>query len=177
MKRQIVLAGGAPARRRMAGWFRGIAALAVVGLVLAACSSSAAVNGATGVLESSKLASGRNESWRSLDYVEVNGSQRSFVFVTGEWNKLQTGEAGGPGMETVEIPSDFWKWPGSPRDPTRGDPLLTFRYDQAWEFVDAIRNERPCVPSFHDGARALAVMDAAVKSAQTRLWVEPENQN
>ena len=32
-------------------------------------------SGATGVLESSKLASGRNESWRSLDYVELNGSE------------------------------------------------------------------------------------------------------
>jgi len=55
-------------------------------------------NGATGVLESSKLASGRNESWRSLDYVEINGSERSFVFITGDWNKLQTGKANGPGL-------------------------------------------------------------------------------
>jgi predicted dehydrogenase len=129
-------------------------------------------NGATGVLESSKLASGRNESWRSLDYVEVNGSERSFVFITGDWNKLQTGQIGGPGMETIEIPREFWKHPGSPRDVTSGDPLVTFRYDQAWEFVDAIRNQRPCTPSFHDGARALAVMDAAVKSAETRQWIE-----
>ena len=129
-------------------------------------------NGATGVLESSKLASGRNESWRSLDYVEVNGSERSFVFITGEWNKLQTGKIGGSGMETMEIPREFWKLPGAPRDAAQGDPLVTFRYDQAWEFVDAIRSERPCVPSFHDGARVLAVMDAAVKSAGTRQWVE-----
>ncbi len=49
-------------------------------------------NGASGVLESSKLASGRNESWRSLDYVEINGSEASCVFITGEWNKLQTGK-------------------------------------------------------------------------------------
>jgi len=132
-------------------------------------------NGATGVLESSKLASGRNESWRSLDYVELNGSERSFVFITGEWNKLQTGKVGGPGLETIEIPREFWKMPGSPRDPALGDPLVTFRYDQAWEFVDAIRNGRPCVPSFHDGARAQAVMDAAVKSAETRGWVELGN--
>jgi len=129
-------------------------------------------NGATGVLESSKLASGRNESWRSLDYVEINGSERSFVFITGEWNKLQTGIVGGPGMETIEIPKEFWKTPGSPRDPSKGDPLVTFRYDQAWEFVDAIRAQRPCVPSFHDGARAQRVMDAAVLSAKTRQWVE-----
>jgi predicted dehydrogenase len=128
--------------------------------------------GATGVLESSKLASGRNESWRSLDSVEINGSERSFVFITGEWNKLQTGKVGGPGLETLEVPREFWKWPGSPRDPAQGDPLVTFRYDQVWEFVDAIRNRRPCNPSLHDGARTQAVMDAAVKSAETRQWVE-----
>ena len=131
-------------------------------------------NDATGVLESSKLASGRNESWRSLDYVEVNGSERSYVFITGEWNKLQTGRAGGPGLESIAIPEEFWRWPGSPRDPRIGDPLVTFRYDQAWEFIDAIRNQRPCRPSFHDGARAQLVMDAAVRSAETRAWVNLE---
>lgn len=129
-------------------------------------------NSATGVLESSKLASGRNESWRSLDSVEINGSERSFVFISGDWNKLQAGKVGGPGLDLIEIPREFWKWPGSPRDPAQGDPLVTFRYDQAWEFVDAIRQQRSCIPNFHDGARAQAVMDAAVKSAETRQWVE-----
>ena len=129
-------------------------------------------SGATGVLESSKLASGRNESWRSLDYVELNGSEGTFVFITGDWNKLQTGKIDGPGLETIEIPREFWKIPGSPRDVNQGDPLVTFRYDQAWEFVDAIRNKRQCSPSFHDGAQALAVIDAAVESAETKQWVE-----
>ncbi len=132
-------------------------------------------NGATGVLESSKLASGRNESWRSLDSVEINGSERSFVFVTGDWNRLQTGKIGGPGLETLEVPREFWKWPGSPREIGQGDPLVTFRYDQVWEFVDAIRNQRPCTPSLHDGARVQVVMDAAVRSAETRQWVELGN--
>ncbi len=129
-------------------------------------------NGATGVLESSKLASGRNESWRSLDTVEVNGSQASAVFITGKWNELQLGRAGGPGLEIVPVPREFWTWPGAPRDPGVGDPLVTFRYDQAFEFVDAIRTQRPCVPGFHEGARVLLVMDAAVRSAETRQWVE-----
>jgi len=132
-------------------------------------------NGATGVLESSKLASGRNESWRSLDYVEINGSERSFVFTTSEWNRLQTGKSGGPGLETIEVPREFWKTPGSPRDITDGDPLITFRYDQAWEFVDAIRNQRPCKPDFYDGARAQAVLDAALRSADTGRWVNLDN--
>ncbi len=130
------------------------------------------IDGATGVLESSKLASGRNESWRSLDYVELNGSEASFEFTTGKWNELQYGKLGGPGMKPLPVPREFWTWPGSPRDPNAGDPMISFRYDQAFEFIDAIRNGRPCVPSFHDGARTQAVMDAAVRSAETRAWVD-----
>ncbi|MBM3883316.1 MAG: Gfo/Idh/MocA family oxidoreductase [Verrucomicrobia bacterium] len=128
--------------------------------------------GATGVLESSKLASGRNESWRSLDTVEINGSERTFVFVTGQWNQLQWGRVGGAGLEPLAVPREFWTWPGSPRDPGVGDPLVTFRYDQAWEFVEAIREQRPCRPSFHEGARVQAAMDAAVRSAELNQWIE-----
>lgn len=129
-------------------------------------------NGATGVLESSKLAAGRHESWRSLDSVEINGSERSFVFSTGAWNTLQTGKAGGAGLETLQVPREYWTWPGSPRDPGVGNPLVTFRYDQAWEFADAIRNQRPCAANFHDGARVQLIMDAALRSAANRQWVE-----
>jgi predicted dehydrogenase len=75
-------------------------------------------------------------------------------------------------LETIEIPREFWKVPGSPRDPTQGDPLVTFRYDQAWEFFDAIRNGRGCSPSFRDGAAVQQVMDAAVRSAETKQWIE-----
>jgi predicted dehydrogenase len=132
-------------------------------------------NGATGVLESSKLASGRNESWRSLDYVELNGSEGSFEFTTGKWNELQYGKVGGPGMKPIEVPKEFWTWPGSPRDPRAGDPLVTFRYDQAWEFIEAIRNQRPCAPSFLDGARAQAVMEGALRSAEKGQWVDLPN--
>ena len=128
-------------------------------------------NGATGVLESSKLASGRNESWRSLDYVELNGSEGTFEFTTGKWNELIFGKVGGPGLAPLAVPREFWTWPGSPRDPGIGDPLVTFRYDQAFEFVDAIRSQRPCVPSFVEGAEVIRVMDAALESAASGAWV------
>ena len=45
-------------------------------------------------------------------------------------------------MAKITIPKTFWSWPGSPRDPEVGDPLVTFRYDQAFEFIDAIRNDK-----------------------------------
>jgi predicted dehydrogenase len=128
-------------------------------------------NGATGVLESSKLASGRNESWRSLDYVEINGSEATFEFTTGKWDELQYGKRGGPGLAPLPVPREFWTWPGSPRDPGVGDPLVAFRYDQAFEFVDAIRSGRPAKPSFQEGVAAQAVMDGALQSAATGQWV------
>lgn len=128
--------------------------------------------GASGVLESSKLASGRNESWRSLDYVEVNGSDATFEFTTGKWNELLAGQRGGPGLQPLPVPQEFWVWPGSPRDAAVGDPLVAFRYDQAIEFINAIRDQRPCAVTFHDGARVQAVMDAAVRSAAVRQWVD-----
>jgi len=129
-------------------------------------------NGASGVLESSKLARGRNEGARSLDYVELNGSDSTFEFTTGKWNELQYGKGDGPGLAPLPVPREFWVWPGSPRDPSVGDPLIAFRQDQAFEFIDAIRNQRPCVPSFHDGARAQAVMDAAHHSSDSQAWME-----
>lgn len=129
-------------------------------------------NQTTGVLESSKLASGRNESWRSLDYVEINGSEATFEFTTGRWDSLMHGRRGGPGLAALQVPRSFWTWPGSPRDPSAGDPLIAFRYDQAFEFVDAIRQQRPCAVTFHDGVQAQSVMDAAVESASSGQWID-----
>lgn len=129
-------------------------------------------NQATGVLESSKLATGRSESWRSQDYVEINGSEGSFVFFTERWNELQIGRKNGAGLEKLEVPETFWKAPGSPRDPRAGNPLITFRYDQIHEFVDAIHTGRPCVPSFREGYQAQLVMEATLESARTRRWVD-----
>ncbi|MDB6156165.1 MAG: oxidoreductase domain protein, partial [Chthoniobacteraceae bacterium] len=77
-------------------------------------------------------------------------------------------------LAPLAVPREFWVWPGSPRDPSIGDPLVAFRYDQAFEFIDAIRNERSCVPSFHDGVQTQAVMEAAKLSAAQGTWIELE---
>ena len=70
------------------------------------------------------------------------------------------------------MPEEFLKRAHSPRDPSKGNPVLTFRYDQAWEFVCAIREERDCRPSFYHGMRAQAVADAILQSADERRWVD-----
>lgn len=130
-------------------------------------------NGATGVWESSKLATGRGEGARSQDYCEINGSDGTLVYQLGSPHEVLRGRAGGVGLEAEPVPESFLVWPGSPRDPHAGDPLVTFRYDQDVEFITAILEERPCRPSFEDGARVQAVMDAALTSAREGRWVAP----
>lgn len=124
-------------------------------------------NGASGVLESSKLATGRGEGLRSQDYVEVNGSEASIIYQLTQPLELllSTREHG---LRTLPVPEALRVWPGSPRD---GDPH-SFRYDQLVEFVQAIVEERPCRPSFAEGLKVQVVMDAALQAARERRWLE-----
>jgi predicted dehydrogenase len=128
--------------------------------------------GATGVLESTKLATGRGSGHGGQDVVEINGELATLVYSTQRPLELQIGRKGGSALQTVAVPEQFLVWPGSPRDPRAGDPVATFRYDQDFEFIDAIQNDRPCRPSFRDGVAVQAVMDAALQSAQQRRWVD-----
>ena len=132
-------------------------------------------NGTTGVMESTKIATGRGEGARSRDYLEVNGSEGTLV-IHGQENPLeiQMGKKGDPTLKTVRIPDEFLKTELSPRDPKAGDPLFTFRYDQSVEFIDAIIKERPCSATFLDGAKVEAVMEAALLSQETRCWIPVE---
>ena len=129
-------------------------------------------NRASGMLESTKVATGRGSGARSQDYCEVNGTEGSIVFQLERPLEIQVTKQGEAGLRTIPVPEEFLKWPGSARDPHAGDPAFTFRYDQDVEFIQAIVEQRPCVPSFHDGAQAQAVMDAAVLSIRDRRWVD-----
>jgi predicted dehydrogenase len=129
-------------------------------------------SGATGVLESTKLATGRGEGGKSRDYCEVNGSEGTLVYLLENPNEIQMGKRGGAGLKTVQVPDEFLKIPGSPRDAKSGDPLVTFRYDQDVEFIQAIVEQRDCRPSFIDGVKVQAVMEAALQSQRERRWVD-----
>ena len=101
----------------------------------------------------------------------MNGSEGTIVYTTQKPLELRIGKPGAKDLETAKVPKEFLVYPGSPRDPNAGDPVATFRYDQDFEFIDAIRNKRPCSPSLLDGARAQAVMDSAVQASASREWV------
>lgn len=132
-------------------------------------------NGSTGVLESSKVATGHNESMYSQDYVEINGSEGSIRYDTQRPQEILVAKKGDKKLVAKQIPSEFLVWPGSRRDPREGDPLFVFRYDQNFEFIDAIHNQRRCFASFYDGALVQGVIDAALLSEKEKRWVEVSN--
>lgn len=121
-------------------------------------------NGVTGVLESVKTATGYAGGVTSRDYCEVNGSDGAVVYELSHPLRVLRARQGEP-YEPVDVPAAFRKVPGSPRDPD-ADPWQAFRYDQSFEFIEAIHAQRPCDPSFHDGLRVQEVMAAIETSAR-----------
>ena len=128
--------------------------------------------GSTGVMESSKLCTGVGEGKDSPDRCEVNGSEGSLVYQLAQPNQILRASKGDKRLQVEQVPREFLTFPGSPRDSAQGDPGVVFRYDQSVEFIQAVREERACAPSFAEGYAAQVVMDAALLSADERRWVE-----
>ena len=126
--------------------------------------------GATGVFEMGKLSKGRGPQG-DHDVAELNGTTASAAYQLHTPHEILYGGRQAP-YEVRTVPDEFLKRQGSPRDPHEGDPVQTFRYDQAWEFISAIREERDCHPSFYDGMRAQAVADAILQAVNERRWVD-----
>jgi predicted dehydrogenase len=128
-------------------------------------------SGATAVLESTKVATGRGEGSDGEDLCEVNGTDGTVIYRLGDPQFVQVARKNSR-LEREPVPADWLKVPGSPRDPSVGDPRQTFRYDQNVEFIRAIQEQRPCDPSFRAGVRVQAVMDAIVQSARDGVTVD-----
>ena len=126
-------------------------------------------NGATGVLESTKVAYGHTTGGIGRDYCEVNGSEGSLIYELLHPHRLLGSRRDGT-LEEIPVPPSSMTYSGQALGPGI-DPLQAFRWDQNAEFIDAIREGRPCVPSFHDGVRVQEVMDAIVESAVERRSV------
>jgi len=129
--------------------------------------------GATGVFESAKTCAGRGDGATGQDLCEVNGTEGSLIYELGDPHHVRRARARGA-FERVPVPREDLTPPGAPRDPLAGDPLAGFRYDQAFEFVSAIREGRDCRPSFTDGVRVQAVIDAVARWDRERREVEVE---
>lgn len=127
-------------------------------------------SGATAVFEMGKLTKGRGPEG-DHDVAELNGSKASATYHLHTPHEILFAQRGKP-YETRPVPEEMLTYADSPRNPLDGDPVQTFRYDQAWEFISAIREDRECIPSFADGLRAQGVADAILTAVDERRWVE-----
>jgi predicted dehydrogenase len=128
-------------------------------------------SGATGVWEGTTLAKGYHRDGFGHEWAEINGSEGSAVYRLHEPNTILLGKTGSD-LAPVTVPDEFLKPAGSPRDPSQGAPATVFRYDLMWEFISAIVEGRPAVPSFHDGLNAQLVADAVLESHRRRTWLD-----
>lgn len=127
--------------------------------------------GAVATFTVSKVARGRETGGRGLDELELYGSEGTLIYHLHRPHEIQVGRPDGV-LETVPVPREFLTVPGTPRDPYSGDPTEGFRYDQAFTFVQAIVEGRAASPSFYDGMRCQAVVDAVLQAAREGRWVD-----
>jgi predicted dehydrogenase len=120
--------------------------------------------GVTGVFESVKTAAGYAGGVTSRDWCEVHGSEGGVAYELAQPLRVLLAPKGG-NYASVPVPVEFQKIQGSPRDGA-ADPWQGFRYDQDFEFIEAIRAGRSCEPSFIDGLRVQEVMAAILQSAR-----------
>ena len=120
----------------------------------------------------SKIAKGRDKGGKGLDEFEVYGTEGTVIYHLHRPHEILIGRPDGV-LETIQVPREFLTYPDSPRDPFAGDPTTTFRYDEDIAFIQSIVNGRSGdLPTFYDGMRCQAVIDAVIQSAQQRRWVE-----
>jgi predicted dehydrogenase len=134
-------------------------------------------SGACGTFEISRVCAGRGAGISEDIFIELYGTAGSAVFSLQNPLSLQVvsgAAAEDPScqFERREVPVEFRKLPGSPRNANDGDPRWSYRFDQAFQFVESIRLGRTRAPSFEDGARCQAVLDAALESSESSGWVQ-----
>jgi predicted dehydrogenase len=119
----------------------------------------------------SKVARGRGKGGYGLDEFEVHGTEGTIIYHLHRPHEILFGRPDGT-LEVQAVPREYLVYPHSPRDPAVGEPTTTFRYDQSFAFIQAILTGSTDIPTFYDGMRCQAVIDAVLQSAQERRWVE-----
>jgi predicted dehydrogenase len=131
-------------------------------------------NGATGTFEASPLSPGR----KAKESFEVNGSKGSLVFDLERMNELQVyvedDETETSGFRTLlvtelEHPYMAGWWP----------PGHIIGYEHTFvhtikDLLDGIKTGNSPGPTFEDGYRCQAVIDAVERSVESRGWATPE---
>jgi predicted dehydrogenase len=131
-------------------------------------------NGAMGTFEATRFAAGR----RNHNSFEINGSQGSVVFDLERMNELEVYFVDDPadvqGFRTVTVTE-----PDHPYIEAWWPPGHTIGYEHTFihtikDLLDGIAAGENPAPSFEDGYRVQAVLDAVERSTESREWTAPE---
>ncbi len=130
-------------------------------------------NGATGTFEATRLAAGR----KNRNSFEINGSEGSLVFDLERMNELEVyfvEESETAGFRRVIVTE-----PDHPYAGTWWPPGHILGYEHTFvhaikDLLDGISVGKNPSPSFEDGYRCHAVLDAVERSARSGSWTEPE---
>lgn len=129
-------------------------------------------SGVTGTFEATRLAPGR----RNYNSFEVNGSNGSIVFNLEKMNELQVYFADDPaglqGFRTINVtdpghPYAVW-WPAA--------HIIGYEHTfthAVKDLLDGIKAGVSPAPTFADGYRCQAVLDAVERSVASRTWEKP----
>jgi predicted dehydrogenase len=131
-------------------------------------------NGAIGTFEASRFAAGR----RNQNSFEVNGSKGSVAFDLERMNELEVfftdDEADVQGFRTVNVTE-----PDHPHAGAWWPPGHILGYEHTFvhtikDLMDGIKAGKSPAPTFEDGYRCQAVLDAVGRSAASGEWTRPE---
>lgn len=130
-------------------------------------------NGAYGVLEMI-AAVYEGTPFGQTHHMEFHGSDGT-LYNHIDWDTVQTvkGVKDGGTPELLDVPESLWN--GARRDTVHNTYRDIFREqnNMTREFITAVANKQPAYPDFNEGARVQALVDAAIKSANTGCcWVE-----
>ncbi len=127
-------------------------------------------SGATGTFEATRLAAGR----RNYNSFEINGSEGSLIFNLERLNELQVYFTSDPedvqGFRTINVTepvhpyTDAW-WPAGHIIGYEHSFVHTVK-----DLLDGVKKNESPAPTFLDGYRCQAVLDAVEQSAASRQW-------
>ena len=130
-------------------------------------------NGVTGTFEATRLAPGR----RNYNAFEINGSKGSISFNLERLNELQVyfedDEKGLQGFRTINVTEEVHPytaayWPAGHIIGYEHSFINAFK-----DLMDGIRTGVNPSPTFEDGFRVQAVLDAVSRSAESGRWEQP----
>jgi predicted dehydrogenase len=124
-------------------------------------------NGALGSFEASRFAGGR----KNYNYFEIYGSKGSLIFNLERMNELQyldlSDTADEQGFRTIMVTNSTHPYVAAWWPPGH---IIGYEHEFSHAIVDfltAIEKGTKIAPNFYDGMKAMQVLEAAIKSAET----------